>query len=444
MESGSERAREYRKPGLALTLTTIISLLAACSGSTPTVAPTAVPTVAATQAQATAAATPVAAECNKPYDASVLDPRPIKDSLKITTPTAAELAKNNTSASMGGKPDQPPAWYTDVKVTQDQVNQICAKHLKAVYLDWADALYNQIFRSAMRQTLQAMGIDLIRITSFSFNPSGLAGNLASVLPLHPDIIFTGGTIDTAQYAALMQPAVDAGITIISWGVAADGWEIGQGKQIASLIGYDWYALGQNMAKAVCAKYTGPTNMGWLHWINNIAVIHLREQGFLDGLTACPNIKVISDGGPADPAGNNSGYSDPNAAEADTSAFIVRHPEVTVVFAPWEDPPGLGEESAIKSAGSEGKIDIVTMDLGIAGANELASPTGTIKVDMAQDIYDGGRVEALIAGLNAIGAPIPAFVNVPTMAASKDNLKDAWDFMHGPEFPCPVADCPGGS
>jgi ABC-type sugar transport system substrate-binding protein len=199
-----------------------------------------------------------------------------------------------------------------------------------------------------------------------------------------------------------------------------------------------------MAKAVCAKYPEPTNLGWLHWINNIKVIHLREQGFLDGLKACPQITVVSDGGPADPAGNNSGYSDPNAAEADTAAFITRHPEVTVLFAPWEDPPALGELSAIKSTGNEGKIDIVTMDLGIAGANELANPDGTITVDMAQDIYDGGRVESILAGLHAIGEPIPAFVNVPTMAANIGNLKDAWDFMHGPEFPCPVSPCPGGS
>jgi len=274
--------------------------------------------------------------------------------------------------------------------------------LKAVYLDWADALYNQIFRSAMRQTLQALGIDLIRVTSFSFNPNGLAGNLQSVLPLEPDIIFTGGTIDTAQYASLMQPAVDAGIKIYSWGVAAEDWEIGQGKEISSLVGYNWYDLGRNMAKAVCAKYTEPTNLGWLHWVNNIAVIHLREQGFLDGLKDCPNITVVSDGGPADPKGTNSGYSDPNAAEADTAAFLVRHPEVTVIFAPWEDPPALGELSAIKSTGNLGKIDIVTMDLGIAGANELASDDGTITVrrptDMDRHRALHGLTRALLANM----------------------------------------------
>lgn len=431
MHLGDDRDRGVRFRRAAALAVCIV--VAACGGSTPTAAPASGPT----------GSQPVSAECDKEYDASILDPRPIPASLNVQVPTAEELAKNNGSSLMGGHPDQGPVWYDQVRVTPEQVRQICALHLKAVYLDWADALYNQIFRSAMRQTLQAMGIDLIRVTSFSFNPNGLAEDLQSVLPLEPDIIFTGGTIDTAQYASLMQPAVDAGITIISWGVAADDWEIGQGKQITSLVGYDWYALGQNMAKAVCAKYPDGANLGWLHWINNIKVIHLREQGFLDGLEACPQIKVISDGGPADPAGQNSGYSDPNAAEADTAAFLVRHPEVNVIFAPWEDPPALGEESAIKSTGNEGKVDIVTMDLGIAGANQLASG-GTIKVDMAQDIFDGGRVEAIIAGLNAIGAPVPAYVNVPTMAATPDNLKDAWDFMHGPEFPCPVQDCPGGS
>ena len=234
--SGSGRAWTARS------LIVVIGVLAAAQGST---------TIAQSPAETSA---PVPAECNIPYNADVLDPRPIPASLNITAPTPEELAVNNTSAAMGGQPDQPPVWYDTVKVTPEQVNQICAKHLTAVYLDWADALYNQIFRSAMRQTLQAMGIDLTRITSFSFDPNGLAGNLAAVLPLNPDIIFTGGTIDTKQYASLMQPAVDAGIKIYSWGVAADGWEIGQGKQIASLVGYDWYALGQNMATAVCAKY----------------------------------------------------------------------------------------------------------------------------------------------------------------------------------------------
>ena len=343
-----------------------------------------------------------------------------------------------TSGDLGSLPDVAPAWYDTLTVTPEQVKEICEQELTAVFLDWADALYNQIIRSGQRLTLQAMGIDLTRVTSFSFDPNGLAGNLASVLPLEPDIIFTGGTIDPNQFAAIMQPAVDQGITIISWGVGANGWETGPEGEITSMIGYDFYQLGRQMAVAVCEKYPDGANLGYVHWINNINAIHLREQGFLDGLAEdCPQITVIADGGPADPKGSNSGFSDPNAAQADTAAFLVRHPEVNVLFAPWEDPPGLGIESAIKSSGLEGQVDIVTMDLGVAGANQLATD-GTITVDMAQSIFDGGRSMALAAGLHAIGEEVPPFVIFPTFAANSENLPDAWEFMHGPEFPLPVA------
>lgn len=341
-----------------------------------------------------------------------------------------------TSKDLGSLPDTKPVWYDTLRVTPDQVNQICGKHLKAVFLDWADALYNQIIRSGLRLTFQAMGIDLIRVTSFSFNPNGLAGDLAAVLPLHPDIIVTGGTIDSNQMAAIMKTAADQHIMIISWAVGANGWQTGPGQQITSVISYDFYQLGQQMAVAVHNQYPTGATLGYVHWVNNINAILLREQGFLDGLKAYPNIKVVADGGPADPKGSNSTFSDPNAAQAYTAAFLLRHPEVNVLFAPWEDPPGLGEESAIKQAGREGKVDIVTMDLGTAGATELAKG-GTIKVDMAQDIWDGGRSMALAAGLASIGVQVPPFVIFPTFPTTSSNLKDAWDMMHGPEFPLPV-------
>jgi ribose transport system substrate-binding protein len=250
-----------------------------------------------------------------------------------------------------------------------------------------------------------------------------------------DIIFTGGTIDPNQLAAIMQPARAQGAMIVTWGVGGRGWETGPGKELTALVGYDFYALGRQMGRAVGERYPDGVNLGYVHWINNISAIHLREQGFLDVLEEeYPNINVIADGGPPDPTGPNSGYNDPNAVQGATQAFLVRHPEVDVLFAAWEDPPALGEQAALRSQGLEGQVDIVTMDLGVAGAEQLANE-GTITVDMAQSIYDGGRAMALVAGLASIGVETPPCVIVPTFAANQDNYQDAWEYMHGPEFPC---------
>jgi ribose transport system substrate-binding protein len=368
----------------------------------------------------------------------VLDPRPIPASLDPVTakPDIAQMTIKSTD--LGSNPEVSPQWYDTLQPTPDQVKQICGMHLKAVFLDWADATYNQSIRSGVRQEFQALGVDLVRITSFNFDPNGLAGALAAVLPLNPDIIITGGTIDPNQMAAIMKPAADKGITIVSWAVGAKGWETGKGKPIASVISYDFFQLGKQMGAAVCKKYPNGAKLGYLHYINNVDAILLREEGFLEALKACPKIEVIADGGPADPRGSNSGFSDPNAATNDAAAFLARHSDINVLFAPWEDPPGLGEMAAIKQSGLEGKIDLVTMDLAETGARQLATANGTIKVDMAQDVYDGGRTMALAGAMTKAGLDVPAFLIFPTYAATNANLKDAWDFMHGPEYPLPVS------
>ena len=373
-------------------------------------------------------------DCDRPFDDPALQHRPIPESLDPETSLPPIEEMTIRSSDLGTDEELEPVWWNTIEITPEQAREICEQQLTAVILDWDEVLYNQAIRSGIRQVLDAMGIELLRETSFSFDPNGLAGNLASVLPLNPDIIFTGGTIDPNQLAALMEPARAQGARIVTWGVGGKGWETGPDKDLTALVGYDFYALGQQMAKAIGEQYPDGANLGYVHWINNIAAIHLREQGLLDGLEEYPNINVIADGGPADPKSPNSGFNDPNAAQGATQAFLVRHPEVDVLFAPWEDPPALGEEAAIKSQGLEGEVDLVTMDLGVTGARQLASG-GTISVDMAQSIYDGGRAMALIAGLASIGEDTPPFAIVPTFAANPDNYQDAWEYMHGPEFPC---------
>jgi ribose transport system substrate-binding protein len=340
------------------------------------------------------------------------------------------------SSDLGTDQSYKPAWWNTLSLTPAEVKQICDKNLKAVYLDWDKVLYNQAIRSGAKDVFAALNIKVVRETSFNFDPNGLQGDLQAVLPLKPDMILTGGTIDPTQMATLLEPARAKGIQIVSWGVGAKGWEIGLGKPMTSMVAYDFYALGQQMAKAVCAKYPDGANLGYLHWINNFSSIRLRETGFLDGLAKCPKIKVIADGGKADPTKPNSGFKDPNASQPTTEAFLTRHPEVNVIFGPWEDPPALGQIAAIRSRKKIGKVEIVTMDLGPTGASELKkSADATISVDMAQDIYDGGRAMALTAAMAAIKKEPPPFVIIPTFATTSDNLEDAWSMMHGPSYPC---------
>jgi ribose transport system substrate-binding protein len=376
------------------------------------------------------------------YDAKDLEARPIPDSIGGAGLLDA-IAKDGfkTPATAFSAPDPLTAsWYNTVTITPDQAKQICEKHLTAVYLDWDAVPYNLSMRSGAKAVFDALGIKILQFANYSFNANGMAGVLAAILPLHPDILVTGGTVNAAQFGAIIKPAIDQGITVVSWNLGTPTLKIGQDQPMKAMVAYDFYNLGLQMADAIHDTWPDGANFGYIHWINDVDAIHTRERGLLDGLKKYPNIKIISNG-PADP-GSSGGYTDPSASTAYTQAFLTQHPEVNVLFAPWEDPPAIGEAAAIKALGLQDKVKIATMDLGNAGALQVRTG-GVIAMDMAQDVYDGGRMMALTAALAHMGWNTHDYVMVPTYPISKaktTNMKEAWDFMHGPEVTCPASDC----
>jgi ribose transport system substrate-binding protein len=375
------------------------------------------------------------------YDAAALDPRPIPES--IGGPGLLDsISKNGfkTPATiLGAGEPMDPTWYNTVRVTPEQAKEICEKKLTAVYLDWSGVPYNLAMRSGAKAVFDALGIKILRFADYSFNANGMAGVLAAILPLRPNILVTGGTVNPAQFAAILKPALDQGIVVTSWGIGSPTLKIGQNEPLKALITYDFYNLGLQMADAVHETWPDGANFGYIHWINDIYAIHARENGLLDGLKKYPNIKIITTG-EANPKNSASGYTDPSNSTPYTQAFLTGHPQVNVLFAPWEDPPAIGEAAAIKALRLEDKVKVATMDLGEAGAYQIRHK-GIIAMDMAQDVYDGGRMMALTAALSAIGQNTHPYVMVPTYpVTTKTDMEAAWDFMHGPEVKCPKGAC----
>lgn len=375
------------------------------------------------------------------YDAKDLEARPIPAS--IGGPGLLDsIAKNGfktSPKSFSAPEDLPGTWYNTVKITPDQAKQICEKKLTAVYLDWDAVPYNLAMRSGAKAVFDALGIKILRFANYSFNANGMAGVLSAILPLHPDLLVTGGTVNAAQFGAIIKPALDQGITVTTWSLGTPTLKIGQNEPIKAMVTYDFYNLGLQMADAIHKTWPNGANFGYIRWINDVDAIHVREQGLLDGLKKYKNIKIISNG-PADPK-SAGGYTDPSAATAYTQAFLTAHPEVNVLFAPWEDPPAIGEAAAIKALHLENKVKIATMDLGNAGARQVRTG-GVISMDMAEDVYDGGRLMALTAAMAHMGwNKDHPFVIVPTFPVTKStDMVAAWNFMHGPEVPCPKGDC----
>jgi hypothetical protein len=213
------------------------------------------------------------------YDASALDPRPIPASIGGPG-LLASIAKNGfkTPATMLGAPEPLPAvWYNAVKVTPEQAKAICEKHLTAVYLDWSGVPYNLAMRSGAKAVFSALGIKIVRFADYSFNPNGMAGVLTAILPLRPNILVTGGTVNAAQFAAIIKPAIDQGVTVTAWSLGSPTMKIGQNEPLKAMTTYDFYNLGLQMADAIHATWPNGANFGYIHWINDVDAIHASEN-----------------------------------------------------------------------------------------------------------------------------------------------------------------------
>jgi len=136
-------------------------------------------------------------------------------------------------------------------------------------------------------------------------------------------------------------------------------------------------LGHGGAR--CSTSGRCANLGYIHWINDVNAILLREQGFLDGSEY--RTSTSSPRGPASPKGSNSGFSDPNNSESYTEAFLQAHKNVNVIFARGKTRPAWASRPPSRPCTCRAGVG---RDHGLAegGAVSLRQ-NGLIKVDMAR-------------------------------------------------------------
>jgi ribose transport system substrate-binding protein len=110
-------------------------------------------------------------------------------------------------------------------------------------------------------------------------------------------------------------------------------------------------------------------------------------------------------------------------------MLTSNPTIKGIWAVW-DVPAEGVISAARAAGRDDLI-ITTVDLGENVAISMAQG-GFIKGLGAQRPYDAGVVEAKLAGYALLGKEAPAFVALPALPVSKDNLLEAWTQVYSTE------------
>jgi len=339
-------------------------------------------------------------------------------------PDWLEVPEPSTLDTPGYYGEYSPADYTELAITPEDVTAIREMGWKAAFLNWSGVPYNQAFTHGIERAFDELGINLVATTNFEFDAVKANSDVLNVLPLEPDIIITG-VLDPTQWPGILQPALDAGITIEMWSQGVEGWDVG--NQLCNITSYDPAYDGATVADGIAKWYPDGAKVGVIRWSFNHPVVIGRDQGFLDRLAEHPNLEVVAD----------LPMDDPNRADVVASALITQFPEVEVIYGPWDSPPAEGIVAAIRAAGRD-DIRVATMDLGFTGAHEIATD-GIIFHDTAQAVYEAGRTMAIASAMCRLGKEVPPFLVVPTYGVDKENLSSGWLYMHGPDIPLPEED-----
>ncbi|MCF6287279.1 MAG: ABC transporter substrate-binding protein [Candidatus Hydrogenedentes bacterium] len=212
--------------------------------------------------------------------------------------------------------------------------------------------------------------------------------------------------DQQALIPMVKKARDAGIPVITI-------DSGIASNLAlSFVATDNVA-GAKMAANTLAELIGKSGkVGLIPFIKGAATSNMREEGFLEGIAAFPDIEVSA-----------TLYCQSDVAKAMevTQDMLTRDADLKGIFA-TNEPAAIGAAQAIKSAGKQDQVMVVAFD---AAEEEItALKSGALKALIVQNPYRMGYLGVEAALRSIAGMTIEKRIDTGVTVVTMDNFNDA--------------------
>ena len=331
---------------------------------------------------------------------------------------AAALAQLETNVLSKGPKGEDPVPASSVELTEEELSKIRDMDATAAIVmhyggnDWSQA---QI--EGLQAQFEDMGIDVVAVTDAGFKPEKQVADIETVLAQKPDIIVSIPT-DPAATGAAYKAAADQGVKLVFMDNVPPQLETG--KDYVSVVSADNYGNGVAAAHLMAQALNGEGKIGLIFHAADFFVTRQRYDAFKKTIEEnYPNIEIVAEQGIGGPDFTGD-------AEKAASAMLTANRDIDGIWAVW-DVPAEGVISAARAAGRDDLI-VTTIDLGENVAIDMARG-GFVKGLGAQRPYDQGVTEAKLAGYGLLGKEAPAFVALPALPVTKENLADGWQAVY---------------
>ena len=198
-----------------------------------------------------------------------------------------------------GPNGEDPAPASSADLTEDEINQIKAKNLKAAIVmhyggnDWANA---QI--AGLKDQFGKLNIEVVATTDANFKPDKQVSDLETVMSKNPDIIVSIPTDPVATASAYKKVAA-AGVKLVFMDNVPQGMTAG--KDYVSVVSADNLGNGVVSAHLMAKSTGGKGEIGLIYHEADFFVTKQRYQGFKETITSdYPDLKIVEEKGIAGP------------------------------------------------------------------------------------------------------------------------------------------------
>jgi ribose transport system substrate-binding protein len=336
---------------------------------------------------------------------------------------AKALAEIQQKPLSKGPHGEDPGSATSVSLSPEELEKIKGLKAKAaIVMHYAGNDWSQAQVAGLKAQFAKMGIDVIAVTDAGFKPEKQVADIETILAQKPQIIVSIPA-DPVSTASAYQKASQQGVKLVFMDNVPKGLEAG--KDYVSVVSADNAGNGAVAAHLMAKFLKGKGQIGLVYHAADFFVTRQRYDAFKKTITeSYPGIKIVAEQGIGGP--DFSGDGDKAA-----SAILTSHRNVNGIWAVW-DVPAEGVMSAARSAGKDDLV-ITNCDLGLNVAIDMAQD-GFIKGLGSQRPYDQATTEALLAGYGLLGKQAPAYVALPALPVTRENLLEAWKEVYHADAP----------
>ena len=300
---------------------------------------------------------------------------------------------------------------TALRLTPAEVERVRAGRHTAALVWHENADFTAAVSLGARDEFRRLGIRVVAETSADFDAAKQKSQIETVAAREPSVLLTlpvDPVVTASAYLALARQ----GTKIVLLSSVPKGMRYG--RDYVDVVTDDLFQMGKRAADALAAAIGGKGSVAYFFHDANHYVTNQRDQAFLKTITTnYPDIDVVA----------KSGIADPNRAQTQANAELLKHPGLSGIYVMFAQPPGEGVLAALRSVGNN-DTKLVTLDLSEPLALDMAKGGNTFALVVDRP-YELGRAMATSAAYGLLGKRAPPFVIGPAMTVTRSNLAEGY-------------------